>query len=175
MYRTTEKSTKYAIRSLNNGDFSREMAFFWACFTGVYYSAPPYYYSLNILNIQYNILVLIIFYWILRLLRDYWESIDRVLRSGLIPPCPYTTTSDAVRSRYTCQISNRKHTRTLRFLRMCSEENTVQCAINLNQGTDIVSFSCVAASNDTWRMEINCAFPGPTTTRSCSFQIVNDM
>jgi len=26
--RNTEKSTKYAIRSLNNGDFSREMAFF---------------------------------------------------------------------------------------------------------------------------------------------------
>ena len=50
--RNTEKSTKYAIGSLNNGDFSREMAFFEHVLGGVLYP-PPYYYS------------------ILRLLREY--------------------------------------------------------------------------------------------------------
>ena len=32
---TLKKSTKYAIRSLNKGDFSREMAFFEHVLTGV--------------------------------------------------------------------------------------------------------------------------------------------
>ena len=32
---TLKKSTKYAIRSLNEGDFSREMAFFEHVLTGV--------------------------------------------------------------------------------------------------------------------------------------------
>jgi len=39
-----EKSTKYAIRSLNNGDFSKKMAFFEHVLGGVLYP-PAYYYS----------------------------------------------------------------------------------------------------------------------------------
>ena len=34
----TEKTTKYAIRSLNNGDFSRKMAFFEHVLRGVLYA-----------------------------------------------------------------------------------------------------------------------------------------
>ena len=29
--------------------------------------------------------------------------------------------------------------------------------------------SGAAASDDTWRIKMNCAFPGPTTTRCCCF------
>ena len=47
MYRTTEKSTKYAIRGLNNGDFSTEMAFFEHVLQGCTI-APP----ILLLNIE---------------------------------------------------------------------------------------------------------------------------
>ena len=40
--RNTEKSTKYAIRSLNNGNFSRKMTFFEHILRGVL-QLPPYY------------------------------------------------------------------------------------------------------------------------------------
>jgi len=45
--KNTEKSTKYAIRSLNNSDFSRKMAFFRQrrLTTTAYYTPPPYYCS----------------------------------------------------------------------------------------------------------------------------------
>jgi len=57
MYRTTEKSTKYAIRSLNNGDLSREMAFFEHVLQGC--TIPP----ILLLNIEI----------IEKVLTEYWE------------------------------------------------------------------------------------------------------
>jgi len=40
--------------------------------------------------------------------------------------------------------------------------------MKLHIGTSSSSGRSVAASNDTWRIEIKCAFPGPTATRCCS-------